>query len=210
VPLVKDLGREWHIAEISFKRWPCCRWSNPYIDAELSILKENDIKAEDIEAISAITGSSGRMMFEPLDKKRAPETGIDAKASLPFILGAAAVRRKVDIAHFLTEGLKDPAVLDMAKRVSYRSDEDNHATTILPGIVEIKTKDDKTYTNRVDYPYGHPQNPMSLDDLIEKFKGCISYSAKPLPEDNLCKAIDLLLDLENVQDVSEIIQLISH
>ncbi len=50
--------------------------------------------------------------------------------------------------------------------------------TMLPAVVEIKTIDGMTFSKRVDLVYGHPQNPMSWDDLVEKFKDCASYSAK--------------------------------
>ena len=80
---------------------------------------------------------------------------------------------------------------------------------VSPAIVEIRTKEGKSYSKRVDYPYGHPRNPMSLEDLIDKFKDCVSYSAKPVDEANVNRAIDLLLNLEKVDDVRQIIQLLS-
>jgi len=38
------------------------------------------------------------------------------------------------------------------------------------GMSEIVTKDGKTYTARVDYPKGHPKNPMSDHELEVKFR----------------------------------------
>jgi 2-methylcitrate dehydratase PrpD len=207
--LTEELGTKWHMAELSFKPWPCSRWTHAHLDAELRALKEHDIAPEDIEEITGVTGISGLMMFDPIEKKRTPETSIDAKASLPFTLAVGALQRQLLIGDFLPERLKDPAVLEMARRVNYRFEEDPDVIALRPGIVEIKTKQGKVYTERVDYPYGHPHNPITTDDLIAKFKDCTSYSAKPLSEENLTRVIDMLLNLEKVKDVRELIDLVS-
>ena len=131
------------------------------------------------------------------------------KCSPPFTLAVGALQRQLLIGDFLPERLKDPAVLEMARRVNYRFEEDQDVIALRPGIVEIKTKGGKVYTERVDYPYGHPRNPITSDDLIAKFKDCTSYSAKPLSEENLTRVIDMLLNLEKVKDVRELIDLVS-
>ena len=208
-PLKEELGKIWHMAELSFKPWPCSRWTHAHIDAELRILKNHDIEPENIEEITGIIGISGLMMFDPIEKKRNPATSIDAKASLPFTLAVGALRRNLAIADFLPEGIKDSKVLEMAKRVGYRFEKDEKATALKPGIVEIKTKDGSIYTDRVDFPYGHPRNPITTEDLIKKFKDCASYSAKPLSDANIDRVTDLLLNLEQVEDVRSIIQLVS-
>jgi 2-methylcitrate dehydratase PrpD len=65
------------------------------------------------------------------------------------------------------------------------------------------------YSKRVDLVYGHPQNPMSWEDLIRKFRDCASYSAKPIPEENIDRVVEMITHLENVQDVREIVGLVS-
>jgi 2-methylcitrate dehydratase PrpD len=209
IALTENLGEKWHMAEISFKPWPCSRWTHAHIDALFRILNEDNIRPEDIMQITGKIGISGLMMFDPLDKKRNPETSPDAKASLPFTLAVAATKGKIAIGDFSPEALKEPAILEMAKKVNYKFEEDLEATGLRPGIVELNTKAGKVYSKRVDYPYGHPQNPITLADLIEKFRDCVSYSAKPLPKDSVNKAIDLLLNLEKVKDVREIVQMFS-
>jgi len=209
VPLTNELGKYWHIAELSFKPWPSSRWTHAHIDAAIRILEDEDIKPEHIEEITGVIGISGTMMFDPIEKKRRPETGIDAKASLPFTLAIAALRRKLVIADFLEDALRDPAVLEMANRVNYRFEEDADTTSLRPGIIEIKTKDGKLYKNRIDYPYGHPKNPLSTNDIIAKFKDCSNYSAKPMTNETINEVIDLLMNLEKVNDIKKVITLVS-
>ena len=56
------------------------------------------------------------------------------------------------------------------------------------------------------FRYGHSQNPVSKGELVEKFRDCTYYSAKPLPVEN---SISMVSNLEELEDVSQIIQLVS-
>ena len=180
--LTDNLGTKWHVAELSFKPWPCSRWIHAHLDATLKMLANNNIKAEDIEDMIATVGISGLMMCDPLEKKRVPETSIDAKASLPYVLAVAALERQVLIGDFVPEMIKNPEILEMAKKVSYIFEPDLESTTLRPGIMEIRTKEGTVYSEKVNYPYGHPQHPITTDDLISKFRDCVRYSAKTIDQ----------------------------
>jgi hypothetical protein len=45
--------------------------------------------------------------------------------------------------------------------------------------------------------------------LEAKFRDCVSFAAKPLAEADVDRAIALIRDLENVPDVTEIMQLLT-
>jgi 2-methylcitrate dehydratase PrpD len=205
--LLKELGKKWHVLDLSFKAFPACIFTHNYIASTLSIVKEYDIKPEDVKKIVVSVGD--RMLCEPAKERQRPTQSIDAKFSVPFTVAVAVVKRRIAIGDFLPEGLRDQKVINVAEKVDGVYDSELDVTEVSPAIVEIRTNGGKSYSKRVDYPYGHPRNPMSLEDLIEKFKDCVSYSAKPLAKDNINKAIDLLLNLEKVKDVRKIIQLLS-
>ena len=57
--------------------------------------------------------------------------------------------------------------------------------------------------------YGHPQNPMSWEDLIGKFRDCVSYSAKPIPGENIDRVIEKISELEDVQEMREVVGLVT-
>lgn len=50
---------------------------------------------------------------------------------------------------------------------------------------------------------------MSWEDLAAKFRDCASYSVKPLASSNIEKAIELITKLEEVNNIGEIIELIT-
>ena len=56
---------------------------------------------------------------------------------------------------------------------------------------------------------GSPENPLSFDQLEEKFRGCASYSLKTLSERDLDEIISTVKNLEEVKDVSKIMEMIT-
>ena len=125
-------------------------------------------------------------------------------------MAVAVARRKVALGDFVGKSLEDPVVLELAQRVSYQLDPNyNHVLGMRPGKVEIKTKDGRTYSLKQDIPYGNPKRPMSWENLITKFRDCATYAAKPLPQESVNEAIQMLTNLEGVDDVSQIPRLLS-
>jgi hypothetical protein len=61
----------------------------------------------------------------------------------------------------------------------------------------------------VNFVKGHPRNPNSLEDCLEKMRACIEYSqCKPIAR-NFQRVSELLADLENVNDIRKVIKLLS-
>ena len=208
--LTADLGKTFEYANVSLKPWPNCRFCHPYIEATLQIVGEHDIASEDISRITIFVGDFAHYICEPLEMRRQPQTPFDADISLPYAVAVAASKRKVLINDFTTEGIKDPATLQMAQRVVPKFDAQfNFSQAIGPAMVEIELMNGRSHSRRVDIPYGHPKNPMTWQDLLEKFRHCTSYSVKPLSKENIEKAIELIIHLEDTDDVSQIVQLLA-
>jgi 2-methylcitrate dehydratase PrpD len=107
----------------------------------------------------------------------------------------------VALGHFLPEKLKDPRVLEMAKKVKYKIDD---SFCNFTSQAEIITKEKHTYSSRVDKLLGSTLNPLSTEDLVVKFRDCAGYSKKSLSSDDIESLITNILNLENVDDISEI------
>jgi 2-methylcitrate dehydratase PrpD len=206
--MTRGLGKTFTGDQNSFKPWPTCRTTHTYLDAALGLFRQYDIRPDNIEEIVLVVGDMARPLCEPLDLRRVPKLAIGAKNSLPFVVGAAAARRKVVLGDFLPEGLNDPATLQIAQKVNYRYDVTLTQDGEPPAIVEIYTRDGKQYSRRVNRAYGNPLNPMSMEDIIAKFKDCAGYSANHLSPDTIDSLISLLTKLEKVEDMNEVIKLL--
>jgi 2-methylcitrate dehydratase PrpD len=210
--LTKSLGKVFEGAGVSFKPWPSCRFTNPYVDATLQIVKEQNILPEQVkEIVASYEADNVRNCCEPVIARQNPQTPPEAKLSLPFTIAMAVALRKMEIGDFSPESIKSEVLLGLARKVTPRFDPGlkSDSKTMLPAVVEIRTIDGKAFSKRVDLVYGHPQNPMNWDDLIKKFKDCASYSAKPLPEKNINRVVEMITHLENVQEMRDIVGLVA-
>jgi len=209
--LTGELGKRFEIADSGFKPWPCCRANHPYIEATLDLVRDHGIQPGSIDEITVFFAERIRMLCEPLEARRSPATSLDAKFSIPFSVAVAAAKKEVLIKDFTPDGLTDPAVLAVAARVvpvcDARVSVGQHS--IPPAIVEIKTKQGQTHSRRIDVCLGHPAKPMTRDQLVQKFRECLSYSVKPVSDRDADEVIDMVENLEHVNDVGGIMRLLA-
>ena len=207
--MLADLGERFEVVNVGFKPWPACYITHSYIDTILRIVKEQGIQSEDVEHVTLTVGERAQRLFEPLETRQRPTTPLDAKFSLPFTIAVALARRRVAIKDYSPEGLRDPLVLLLAQKVIPKLDKQIPLEDIFAGAVEISTKDGRVYQQPTAAPYGLPQNPLRMEDIIEKFRDCASFAAKPLPKGNIEKVIEMVTKLEQVEDVGEVVRLLS-
>jgi 2-methylcitrate dehydratase PrpD len=121
------------------------------------------------------------------------------------------VKGNVTLRDYTDEGLRDPAVLAMADRVSYRDDANaalpvGGNSTLSRPTVEVRLKDGRVFSSRAAGVPGDPQHPVTREMIEAKFRDCVAFSAKPLAPANVDRAVALVHDLENVPDVAEIMR----
>ena len=74
-------------------------------------------------------------------------------------------------------------------------------------ILKITMKDGRTIAGRADFGKGSPTNPMSYDEVAEKFQGCATFAE--WPADKASRVVDLVRKLEDVSDVRALTALLS-
>ena len=75
-----------------------------------------------------------------------------------------------------------------------------------PQGVTIRLHDGRSATGRVGPPLGSPENPFSSKQLEMKFMDCARNAVRPLSEDALRAAADMILHLEDVGNISELLR----
>jgi 2-methylcitrate dehydratase PrpD len=210
IPLIESIGKRFENMQVGFKPWPVCGVPLPTVDAALRLMSEYKVmpgNIENIEVSIAELSEPARAQAESLESRRRPQTIIDAKFSIPFALGVVATHGKVVIKDFTPEGLKDPTVLEMADKVTIKSDPELKNTPFSL-VVAIKTKDGKQFSKGVDVPYGNAKKPIAKEDLLTKFRDCVTYSLKPPSHDDTERIIEMINNLEEIKDVSKIVRIL--
>lgn len=216
--LLAGLGTEFPLLDThGFKVWPACAYTRPTNTATLELRQRYDLGADDVESIAIIGGTGGtKLLCEPLDSKRRPQVSIDGKYSIPFTTAVMMVKGNVTLRDYTNEGLRDAAVLSMADRVSYRERTDagpprgsSSKASIGKTAVEITTRDGRVLLSEPDGVPGDPQHPVDWRLLETKFRDCVSFSRIPLSVKKVDAAIERIRNLEQLGDVSEIIELLT-
>lgn len=205
--LISNLGVEFMGLKVSLKPWPACRGTHTYIKAALDIVTEYDLDPDEIESVIVTVGQYGKALCTPVEAKQKPKLSINAKISLPFIMGLVFAKRRVVIEDFFPENLSDAKVLEIAGKVKYKYDPQLPKGMIIPSIVEVKTKNGRSFSRTEDIPYGNPGNPMSDEQLIAKFKDCARYAKKMMSEEKIADLAKQVLELEKVKDIKEMTEI---
>ncbi|MFH1484431.1 MAG: MmgE/PrpD family protein [Chloroflexota bacterium] len=206
--LTEELGKRFESANLSFKPYPCCRFSHAHIDAALALAKQHEISPDEVESITAFVDRWPHVLCDPLDIKRNPRTIVDAQFSIPYTVATALVKRGVKIGDFTLTAIKDPVVVGLANKVTPVLDATLSGQEPAAAALEIKTKRG-SFRHQTGYPYGHPANPMSDEALAQKFRDCAAHAAKALPEANITGLISMIGRLEDLTDMAEVTRLLT-
>ena len=169
--LTAELGERWETPRIAFKPYPACHYVHASLDAAAQAVAETPVRIEDIEEIVALTPEAGvSLVLEPLADKHRPRTEYEAKFSLPYSIASLLVRGHVDVSTYTDEAIADPDVLALAAKVRYEVKDYDTYPRAFPGGVRIHTRDGRALEAELPYQRGGPENPMSAEEVREKFR----------------------------------------
>jgi len=208
-----DLGKRFELLNLSYKPYPCCRDTHAAVDAILRIRARAQRPAEDIESIRVgVTAPGYQMVCVPEQVRLSPRTIVEAQFSVPYTVSAAWIDGGLGMKHFSDEGLQRSDVLALAARVKPYVDEEidrDWHRFVTPGRVIVRFRDGQTMEERVDYPKGHPKNPMPEAEFASKTADCATFAAKPLPRDAATRLSSTVRKLESLADVGELLRIIT-
>ena len=199
--LLAPLEGAFWIEHLTFKPWPSCRGTHPYIEMALALRDQHGFAHSDVTAIEVGVGPMQRMLVEPLARKRAPEVAIDAKFSVPFCTSAALVTGAIGLDSFGEAQLRDPAILALAAKVDFTQPDSAENWRGDAGTLAITLANGQVLRAALDRARGTPDNPLGEAALVEKFADCASRAAQPLPEAKARELAARILALEECTDV---------
>ncbi|HVF15612.1 MAG TPA: MmgE/PrpD family protein [Steroidobacteraceae bacterium] len=202
--LFADLGKRFYIDELSFKPWPCCRGTHPYIEAAQQLRSQHGIEWRDIKSIRARIGPVQRMLSEPLERKRAPSTVIDAKFSIPFTIATAFVEPEVTLDCFSIDRLRKPDVLSLSQIIEFDYQEQN--TSATSGAIKVELNGGSRFEAEIPQALGHPTRPLDDSRLVAKFVDCAMRAAKPMSRDDAEALAERLMGADAADGLGKLLQ----
>jgi len=207
--LMTDRGPVWQVDRVSQKPYPCGRLTHRAVDAALFLRHEKRLVAEDIEECR-VTAPPLVCRLVGRSLEGGTMTAQFAKLSIPFVVATAIARGDVFVTEFEQEALRDETVLRLAERVKVDLDETNQDENAMgPVRLDVRLMDGRTYTETVGDALGHPDNPLTREQHLEKFRRCWEAGAGRLPEKNRQRLIDSIDRLEDLEDAALLCQLLA-
>lgn len=190
--LKRDPQNLFCIENIYVKPYAACRHCHPPIEAALKIRSEKGIDPEKIEEIRVDTYRWAVKLHDHIEID-----GVNsAKMSTPYSVAVALVTGRAGLEEFSPEMIKDQRVLALTRKVKVRSDDT--LTALVPhkraAEIEIATYENELYSERVDLPKGEPENPLTEEELKEKFISLALYGKKT--EAEIDQIVKIVWDIE--------------
>lgn len=201
--LTQGFGERWGVLETSFKYHASCRHTHPAADALLKGLKEHGLTADDIATVRARVHEAAIDVLGPVTD---PSTIHQSKFSMGFVLALIAHRGTAGLDDFTEESLDDPDLRSFHDTVEMVLDEEVDAAypARWTGLVDIKTKDGRQLTSRVDVPKGDPENTLSRVEIEEKALKLATYR-KGATQKELYGFVKRAWNLENESDLRDLL-----
>jgi len=204
--ITNNLGDPFAILKpgISIKPYPSCGGTHTALDAVLYLVKENDIRQEDVEEIEVY----GNALLPRVLIHSNPQSGLEGKFSMEFCMAIALLERRAGLEQFTDEKVTSPEAVETVKKVKMIADADmvvDGAATSVPVRVVVKLKDGKEFSRRVDMAKGNPDDPLSRDELTAKFMDCARLA---ISEDKSRRFVELIDDFEHLGNIKELTNLV--
>jgi 2-methylcitrate dehydratase PrpD len=206
--VTQGLGTSFEILATAVKPHACCRYMQAPIDAILELVRTHHIAADDVAQVTlGILDTAFPIICEPAAIKYAPRSVVDAQFSMPFGAAVALLFRRASLAEFTPEMVAAPRVRALMQRVSHARDAEleRHFPRQWSAWAVIELHDGRKVSATVRYPKGDPQNPLSWDELLAKYR---ELGRSVLPEDRLDEISQRVRGLESAPDVAPIWRLL--
>ena len=201
-PQLADLGQRWETPRIAFKAFPACHFIHGSLGATGTL--SGDVDPDEVEEVVVTVPEAGvSLVLEPAESKVAPRTDYEGKFSLQYSTAAMLVHRRVGLPTYTAEALSEPRVLELARKVRYETKAYDSYPGAFPGGVRIRLRDGRELDADFPYQLGAPENPMSAEQVREKFRDNSSLAGGSF--DQLEEAILALDDLEDARTVGALL-----
>jgi 2-methylcitrate dehydratase PrpD len=188
---------------IALKQFPCCGSTHPAIMMALKLAHEEKVRADDVLRLEILPhGRRLRHTNTPL-----PETPLQAKFSVQYVVVRALLDRSVRLKDFEEEAYREPAVMRLLAVTEARPHPDmaDDSEQQWGAEVIVTLKDGRRLSRRIDELVGRGgDNPMSEGELWEKFSDC---AARSLPRERIAPLFERLATLDSVGDVNQVTRL---
>jgi len=207
-----DLGKRFEMEKTLFKRFPSCGGTLAPTDAVLTLVNEKQFAAEEIARIDVkVSPHVHKLVGGLFEIGENPK--VNAQFNIQYCVANALLRKSSRLRHFDEADIRDPRIMELVKLIHVSPepslDDPASAKFSIAAHVKLITKRGDVYdTKSADIPRGHPGNPLSREEHMERFRDCLDYAGNPLPAASVEKMLAIVARLEETEDVRSLVPLL--
>ena len=179
------------------KKWGFCFFIHNFVDGLTDLMRDNNIKNEDIEEIV--------LHFDPIRTivdRPEPKSTEDGHFSTLHVLAYLMVHGECDSGTCTDTALYDPHVVEARKKVKVVYDPEYPIRYFGgEGRIDLKLKEGKTITGTMDQPYGGTKYPLTMDQVVSIYH---KYCGGILSDAHIERTKGIILNMENEPDLQEL------
>ena len=156
------------------KPYASCRYTHPAVEAAIHLRAEvrpEEVKRIDIRTYSlAVSGHEHTEILGPGS----------AKMSIPYATACGLLFGKAGLLEFTEEAVTGAEVLALTGKVHVEADAEMSAAfpKVQAAEVTIYTNDGRSFTERVDFPKGEPENPLTEEEFRSRYDGLMEFAGR--------------------------------
>ena len=204
--IVGKLGNPWTFAfpGVSIKPHPSGSLTHPGMGLMLDLILAHDIRPDEVRKVAV---GVNRQNINALIHNR-PANELQAKFSMQFCMAILLLRRKAGLAEFTDEVVNRSDVKAMIERIGYGVHPEAEAAGYekMTTIIDIELAGGRKISGRADFGKGSPANPMSDDELANKFRECAAWGR--LPKAQAEHVIELVFGIEKLKNIRDLMKLL--
>jgi 2-methylcitrate dehydratase PrpD len=200
--MITDIGKPYFLEApgMGLKKHPCSAPQFLAADAALHLRQKHDFQFADVSKIEVgIPPERYRRHYHAEVR-----TGLRGKFAVNYVVAMAVLDGKLEIATFVDEKVNEPRSQEALRKVHVVVDE----SIPEPGPycpVTVELKNGMRFSHTATIAKGDPRNPMSEEEVLEKFRS----NARTVISDKQCDALAALIkNMEEVENVKRITDLL--
>jgi 2-methylcitrate dehydratase PrpD len=164
-----ELGDVWQVEHMAVKPYPACHYTHSCADAIFELMRKG-LKAQDVEVVNVkVAIEEMPIVCEPIEKKRRPRTGYEAKFSIPYAIAVAMIRGDAGLNDYQEDVVHDPRIIAIANKITYIVDPNNPYPNQFTGHIRATLKDGSVREHAQGFFRGGKDAPMSIEALEKKY-----------------------------------------
>jgi len=197
--ILNGLGKQYHLFDISFKPYAACLAIHPPLVGLISIGREHRIDPETIDHIDLEVAPICLLLGD----KAEPKTGREGKFSVYYCAALAMTEGQAGESLFNSDLVNARHIRRLIKRTKAK---ENKSFKESEAVVAVVLKDGNRFTKHVTSPKGDPGNPLSFDEIVEKFS---DLTRGLLPGRHIEQIVSMVLDLDRQENILALLKMCS-